>query len=116
MEKQFRGSLFGGYNRRDVLAYIREHAAEGKDLREENEALKARVDDLQEQLIHAARQREYLRMVISQLEEKTEKLENDSLKQAEEYRISLKSASDSLQEMLACLKAKDEPEKQEGTL
>ena len=49
-KSSFRSRIFGGFDRRDVAAYIEKLAGERNRLRAENEKLSARVSELEDEL------------------------------------------------------------------
>jgi len=81
----FRGSVFGGFNRRDVAAYISKVARETNDYKEEcsklsaeNEELKTRLEEQTCRLSELNAKNEELRSEIERLEAQSE--ETDCLK------------------------------------
>ena len=49
-ENRFRSSVFGGFNRRDVVGYIERSSQEATSVREENDALRAERESLRARL------------------------------------------------------------------
>ena len=83
---KFRGSLFGGFNRKDVAVYIgkvgketNEYKEECAKLKEENRELKSKVDELTRQISELSAQNEELNGEVETLRVKCE--EQDRLKE-----------------------------------
>ena len=85
-----RGSIFGGFNRKDVAAYVEELAKNNAANKEETEALRKRCLELEEQVGNLEAMREAQNSASAQVDELTaqvEKLQQEKLSLEEENRL-----------------------------
>ncbi len=87
-EGNFRGSAFGGFNRKDVVEYISNMAKESNDLKAQRDALKAENETLKARLEELSAQNDALASEKEELSTQIEKLKAE-LEDAEALKVTV---------------------------
>ena len=89
METSFKTCLFGGFDREDVISFIEKTAAETQERLDDDTALRARVQSMEEELTALRRENETLREPAAQyqsLRDHIAEIEISAHRRTEEFR------------------------------
>lgn len=106
MAKSFKTAFMGGFNKSDVLSYIRDHVTESEGLKEQLQQLEESYSLLEQKLDSASRQNALLRSDISSLKALLEEKESEIQNLRSSYQSIFLQAADNLREAAAILEEK----------